>query len=205
MYEFGYTLDNLSLMALTLSVGFVVDDAIVMLENIVRHMELGEPVMQAALNGAREVGFTIVSMTISLAAVLFRCCFWAEFSDGCCTNLPSSSASPFWFRARFTYPDAHAVQPLPAPPGEKRHGRIYESLERFFNGMLRGYDSSLQFVMRHRLITMGVSAVILGVTIWQFMIIPKGFLPAEDNNNIFPSPKRSREFRLIPCATIRRN
>ena len=186
MYEFGYTLDNLSLMALTLSVGFVVDDAIVMLENIVRHMELGEPVMQAALNGAREVGFTIVSMTISLAAVFIP----VLFLGGILGRLLHEFAIVISVAILVSGLVSLTLTPMLCsrflrPPGEKRHGRIYESLERFFNGMLRGYDSSLQFVMRHRLITMGVSAVILGVTIWQFMIIPKGFLPAEDNNNIF--------------------
>jgi HAE1 family hydrophobic/amphiphilic exporter-1 len=186
MYEFGYTLDNLSLMALTLSVGFVVDDAIVMLENIVRHMEMGEPVMQAALNGAREVGFTIVSMTISLAAVFIP----VLFLGGILGRLLHEFAIVISVAILVSGLVSLTLTPMLCsrflrPPGEKRHGRIYESLERFFNGMLRGYDSSLQFVMRHRLITMGVSAVILGVTIWQFMIIPKGFLPAEDNNNIF--------------------
>jgi HAE1 family hydrophobic/amphiphilic exporter-1 len=186
MYELGYTLDNLSLMALTLSVGFVVDDAIVMLENIVRHMEMGEPVMQAALNGAREVGFTIVSMTISLAAVFIP----VLFLGGILGRLLHEFAIVISVAILVSGFVSLTLTPMLCsrflrPPGEKRHGRIYESLERFFNGMLRGYDSSLQWVMRHRLATMGVSALILAVTIWQFMIIPKGFLPAEDNNNIF--------------------
>lgn len=86
MYLLGYTVDNLSLLAMTLSVGFVVDDAIVMLENIVRHMEHGEGVMEAALNGSREIGFTIVSMTCSLAAVFIPVFSWAEYWGACCTN-----------------------------------------------------------------------------------------------------------------------
>ena len=101
MYLLGYSLDNLSLMALTLSVGFVVDDAIVMLENIVRHMEMGKSPMQAAMEGSREIGFTILSMTISLAAVFIPCCSWAASSAACSTNSPSPSAWPSWSRASF--------------------------------------------------------------------------------------------------------
>jgi len=96
MYLLKFSLDNLSLMALTLSVGFVVDDAVVMLENIVRRIESGDTVMEAALNGSREIGFTIVSMTVSLVAVFIPVLSWVEFSAACSANLPSRSASQFW-------------------------------------------------------------------------------------------------------------
>ncbi|OLB85697.1 MAG: acriflavine resistance protein B [Acidobacteriales bacterium 13_2_20CM_2_55_5] len=152
MYLLGYSLDNLSLMALTLSVGFVVDDAIVMLENIVRHMEMGEPPMQAAFNGAREIGFTIISMTLSLAAVFPMLC------------------------SRFLQASKEA---------EIHHGRLWSLFERFFDGMLRVYDRTLQFTLRHRVATMAVSAAVLVATVYLFIVIPKGFLPDEDQGQIF--------------------
>ena len=151
----GYSLDNLSLMSLTLCVGFVVDDAIVMLENIVRHMENGEPPMQAALNGSREIGFTIVSMTLSLSAVFIPVLFMSgllgrllhEFAVTIvCAVLVSGFVSltltPMMC-SRFVHPE-HGRQ----------HGRMYNLFERFFDGVHHHYDRSLQWVMRHRRATL---------------------------------------------------
>ncbi len=193
MYELGYTIDNLSLMALTLSVGFVVDDAIVMLENIVRHMELGEGVMQAALKGSKEIGFTIVSMTLSLAAVFLPVFFLGgimgrllhEFSVVIIaailvSGVVSLTLTPM-LCSRFL-----------RPPKERRHGRLYMALERFFDRMLRGYDTSLQWSLRHRLLVMIVAGFILAITTWQFIGIPKGFLPAEDNSQLFISTEAAQ-------------
>ena len=193
MYELGYTIDNLSLMALTLSVGFVVDDAIVMLENIVRHMELGEPVMQAALKGSREIGFTIVSMTLSLAAVFLPVFFMGgimgrllhEFSVVIIaailvSGLVSLTLTPM-LCSRFL-----------RPQHEQHHGRVYMALEHFFDRLLRGYDTSLQWALRHRLFVMVVAGLILAVTTWQFIEIPKGFLPAEDNSQVFVSTEAAQ-------------
>ncbi|HEV1993248.1 MAG TPA: efflux RND transporter permease subunit [Candidatus Acidoferrum sp.] len=186
MYLLDYTVDNLSLMALTLSVGFVVDDAIVMLENIVRHMEHGEGVMEAALKGSREIGFTIVSMTLSLAAVFIPVLFMGgilgrllhEFSVVIMvailvSGVVSLSLTPM-LCSRFL-----------RPPGQLRHGRAYMKLEGFFDGMLRLYDRTLGWVLRHRGATMLVSAAILIATLWQFVVMPKGFLPSEDSGQIF--------------------
>jgi hydrophobic/amphiphilic exporter-1 (mainly G- bacteria), HAE1 family len=186
MYLLDYTVDNLSLMALTLSVGFVVDDAIVMLENIVRHMEHGEGVREAALKGSREIGFTIVSMTLSLAAVFIPVLFMGgilgrllhEFSVVIMvailvSGVVSLSLTPM-LCSRFL-----------SPPGEQRHGRAYMKLEGFFDGMLRLYDRTLGWVLRHRGATMLVSAAILIATLWQFVVMPKGFLPSEDSGQIF--------------------
>jgi HAE1 family hydrophobic/amphiphilic exporter-1 len=186
MYLLDYTVDNLSLMALTLSVGFVVDDAIVMLENIVRHMEHGEGVREAALKGSREIGFTIVSMTLSLAAVFIPVLFMGgilgrllhEFSVVIMvailvSGVVSLSLTPM-LCSRFL-----------RPPGQLRHGRAYMKLEGFFDGMLRLYDRSLGWVLRHRGATMLVSAAILIATLWQFVVMPKGFLPSEDAGQIF--------------------
>jgi hydrophobic/amphiphilic exporter-1 (mainly G- bacteria), HAE1 family len=185
MYLLDYTLDNLSLMALTLSVGFVVDDAIVMLENIVRHMEKGEGVMEAALKGSREIGFTIVSMTISLAAVFIPVLFMGgiigrllhEFSvvimmAVLVSGFVSLTLTPM-LCSRFIRPQHN-----------QKHSGIYMSLERFFEGLLRKYDLSLQWALRHRLTVMGFSAAILIVTVWQFMSIPKGFLPEVDSSSL---------------------
>ena len=193
MYELGYTVDNLSLMALTLSVGFVVDDAIVMLENIVRHMELGEGVMEAALKGSKEIGFTIVSMTLSLAAVFIPVLFMGgimgrllhEFSV---VIMAAILVSGF---VSLTLTPMLCSRFLRSHAGAK-HNRVYMSLEHFFERLLRGYDRSLQWSLRHRVLVMTVSGVILLVTIWQFMRMPKGFLPAEDNSEIFISTEAAQ-------------
>ena len=180
MYLLGYTVDNLSLMALTLSVGFVVDDAIVMLENIVRHMEKGESVMEAALNGSKEISFTILSMTLSLAAVFIPVLFLAgilgrllhEFAVTIATavlvsGFVSLTLTPM-LCSRFL-----------RPPASEKHGRIYMATERIFQGMLHVYDWSLQRVLRHRFATLLASIVVLAMTLFLFFLIPKGFLSSE--------------------------
>ncbi len=144
MYLLGYTVDNLSLMALTLSVGFVVDDAIVMLENIVRHMELGKPRMLAALVGAREIGFTIVSMTISLVAVFIP----VLFLGGIVGRLLHEFAVTISVAILVSGFVSLTLTPMLCsrflnPPKEK-HGAVYMTFERFFNGMANAYDRSLQ-------------------------------------------------------------
>ncbi|MGE5207212.1 MAG: efflux RND transporter permease subunit, partial [Chlamydiota bacterium] len=181
MYLLGYTEDNLSLLALTLSVGFVVDDAIVMLENIVRHMEQGEGVFEAAVSGSREIGFTIVSMTISLAAVFLPVFFMGgilgrllhEFavviiSAILVSGVVSLSLTPM-LCSRFLRPHL----------GE-RHGRMYNAMEGVFDTSLRWYEVTLQWAMRHRVTVMVVGLGLLAATAWQFWVIPKGFLPEED-------------------------
>ncbi|HOQ45343.1 MAG TPA: multidrug efflux RND transporter permease subunit [Bryobacteraceae bacterium] len=185
MYQLGFSLDNLSLMALTLSVGFVVDDAIVMLENIVRHLEMGKPPLEAAFAGAREIGFTIVSMTISLAAVFIPVLFMGgivgrlfhEFGVTIAvailvSGFVSLSLTPM-LCSRFLRPPSNT------------HGIFYRALERVFDGMLRIYDWTLRRVLRARLAVMLLSIVLLLVTGYLFVIIPKGFIPAQDTNQIF--------------------
>jgi hydrophobic/amphiphilic exporter-1 (mainly G- bacteria), HAE1 family len=185
MYLLNYTIDNLSLMALTLSVGFVVDDAIVMLENIVRHMEAGEGAMEAALKGSREIGFTIVSMTISLMAVFIPVLFMGgiigrllhEFSvvimmAVLVSGFVSLTLTPM-LCSRFIHPQH-----------DRKHGSVYMSLERVFDRLLGMYERSLQWSLSHRVLVMVVSVVILGITVWQFMVIPKGFLPEVDASTL---------------------
>ncbi|MBZ5616506.1 MAG: efflux RND transporter permease subunit [Acidobacteriia bacterium] len=185
MYLLAFNLDNMSMMALTLSVGFVVDDAIVMLENIVRHMERGEPPLHASLAGAHEIGFTIVSMTLSLAAVFIPVLFMGgilgrllhEFavtitSAILVSGLVSLSLTPM-LASRFL-----------RPPRAAHHGRFNAACERFFNGMLDVYDHTLRGVMRHRFSTLMLSGVILIATVYLFYVIPKGFLPSEDTGQM---------------------
>jgi HAE1 family hydrophobic/amphiphilic exporter-1 len=186
MYLLGYSVDNLSLMALTLSVGFVVDDAIVMLENIVRHMEMGKRPYQAAVDGAREIGFTIISMTLSLAAVFIPVLFMGglvgrllhEFAvtigvSILVSGFVSLTLTPM-LSSRFLRASAH-----------QKHGVLYKKSEAVFDGMLRSYDWSLKKVMAHPFATLMFSFVVLGATVWLYGAVPKGFLPNEDQGQIF--------------------
>ena len=182
----GYSLDNLSLMALTLCVGFVVDDAIVMLENIVRHMELGEAPMAAALNGSREIGFTIVSMTLSLSAVFIPILFMSGLlgrllHEFAMTIVIAVLVSGF---VSLTLTPMLCSRFVHAAHGQK-HGRIYNFFERFFDGFRNQYDRTLQIVMRHRFTTLMLSFVILVATLFLFYVIPKGFFPDEDTGQLF--------------------
>jgi len=186
MYVLGYSLDNLSLMALTLSVGFVVDDAIVMLENIVRHMEMGKSAYRAAVEGAREIGFTIISMTLSLAAVFIP----VLFMGGIVGRLLHEFAVTIGVAILVSGFVSLTLTPMLCSrflrsPAHQRHGYLYQRSEAVFNGMLRGYDWSLKKVMAHPLITLMLSFVVLGGTIYLYMLIPKGFLPSEDTGQVF--------------------
>jgi HAE1 family hydrophobic/amphiphilic exporter-1 len=186
MYLLGYSIDNLSLMALTLSVGFVVDDAIVMLENIVRHMEAGESPMAAALKGSREIGFTIISMTLSLAAVFIP----VLFMSGILGRLLHEFAVTIMVAVLVSGFVSLTLTPMLCsrfvkPPALAKHGRAYAVSQRFFDGMRGIYDRSLQRVLRHRLLTLAVSGVVLVATAALFVIIPKGFFPSEDTGQIF--------------------
>ena len=181
MYVLGFSLDNLSLMALTLSVGFVVDDAIVMLENIVRHMEMGKPPMQAALDGSKEIAFTIVSMTASLVAVFIP----VFFMGGVVGRLLHEFAVTIGTAILISGFVSISLTPMLAsrflrPPHATRHGWLYNAFETVFEGGRRFYGATLRGCLRFRAATMALSIVLLGVTIYLFTIVPKGFLPNED-------------------------
>ena len=185
MYLLDYSLDNLSLMALILSVGFVVDDAIVMLENIVRHMEKGEGVLEAALNGSKEIGFTIVSMTLSLVVVFIP----VLFMGGIMGRLLHEFAVTISLAVLISGVVSLTLTPMLCsrflqPPGAIRHGRLYALSERYFALMLQAYDWSLKKTLEHRLATLILSGLILVATLYLFIIVPKGFLPSEDTNQI---------------------
>ena len=186
MYLLGYTVDNLSLMALTLSVGFLVDDAIVMLENIVRHMEMGEDTLEAALHGSKEISFTILSMTLSLAAVFIP----VLFLGGILGRLLHEFAVTITAAILVSGFVSLTLTPMLCsrfvrPPATERHGRVYAASERVFQGMLKTYDWSLKRVLRHRFATLVASMVLLVGTFFLFFQIPKGFLSSEDSGFVF--------------------
>jgi HAE1 family hydrophobic/amphiphilic exporter-1 len=194
MYLMGFSLDNLSLMALTLCVGFVVDDAIVMLENISRHLEMGKSPLRATLDGSREIAFTIVSMTLSLACVFIPVLFMGgvlgrllhEFaitiiSAILVSGFVSLSLTPMlcgrWLR----------------PERERRHGRLYRTTERAFNRMRDAYERSLRLTMAFPRTTMLLFAAVTGATVYLFVIMPKGFLPSEDVGSLFGFTEASQD------------
>jgi HAE1 family hydrophobic/amphiphilic exporter-1 len=186
MYLLGFSLDNLSLMALILAVGFVVDDAIVMLENIVRHMEKGEGVLQAALNGSREISFTILSMTLSLVAVFIP----VLFMGGILGRLLNEFAVTIGVAILVSGFVSLSLTPMLCSrflrhSTVQKHGRLYMASERFFAGMLQAYEWSLKLVLRHRRTTMVITGLTLVATVYLFGAIPKGFLPSEDTGSIF--------------------
>jgi HAE1 family hydrophobic/amphiphilic exporter-1 len=190
----GYSLDNLSLMALTLCVGFVVDDAIVMLENIVRHMENGEPPMEAALKGSREIGFTIVSMTLSLSAVFIPVLFMSGLlgrllHEFAVTIVVAVLVSGF---VSLTLTPMMCSRFVHAAHGQK-HGWLYGAFERFFDELRNKYDRTLQIAMRRRRATVILSLVIFVATVFLFVIIPKGFFPDEDTGQIFAITEASQD------------
>jgi hydrophobic/amphiphilic exporter-1 (mainly G- bacteria), HAE1 family len=173
-------------MALTLSVGFVVDDAIVMLENIVRHMEMGEKRMDAALRGSREIGFTIVSMTLSLVAVFIP----VLFMGGIVGRLLHEFAVTISMAILVSGFVSLTLTPMLAsrflkPAESKKHGGMYRALESAFQALAGLYERTLQVVLRHQPATVGVLALLIGATAYQFVTMPKGFLPSQDTNQLF--------------------
>ena len=185
MYLLGYSLDNLSLMGLTIAVGFVVDDAIVVIENIVRHIEGGKSKLRAAIDGADEVSFTIVSMTVSLIAVfipillmggivgrLFR-----EFAVTVSVAILISGL------VSLTVTPMLCAWLIKHQHGRPR-GRLYRWSEAFFDACTRGYGHGLDIVLRYRLITLAITIATLGATLWLYAVVPKGFLPQQDTGFI---------------------
>ncbi len=186
MYLLGYSLDNLSLMALTLAVGFVVDDAIVMLENIVRHLEMGKPPLQAAIEGSTEVAFTIVSMTLSLAAVFIPILFMGGiigklFHEFAVTIGVAILVSGF---VSLTLTPMLASRFLRAAKEAKDQGKLYRATERIYERILNRYERSLEWVMRRRGMTLIFSGVILVATIILFVIMPTGLFPSGDTGQL---------------------
>jgi multidrug efflux pump len=185
MYILGYSLDNLSLMALTISTGFVVDDAIVMIENIARYIEAGDPPMEAALKGAEQIGFTILSLTVSLIAVLIPLLFmgdvvgrlFREFAVTLAVTILVSAA------VSLTLTPMMSARILRHQPKEQQ-GRFYRASERVFENMIAFYGRTLKFVLQFQTITLLVAVATLALTVFLYIIIPKGFFPVQDTGVI---------------------
>jgi multidrug efflux pump len=185
MYMLGYSLDNLSLMALTISTGFVVDDAIVMIENISRYLEMGDGPMEAALKGSGEIGFTIVSLTVSLIAVLIPLLFMADivgrlFREFAVTLAVTIMLSAF---VSLTLTPMMAARILKHKP-EHEQGKFYRWSEWGFIKTIEGYGSMVRVVLRHQTLTLLVAAGTLALTVFLFLIVPKGFFPVQDTGVI---------------------
>jgi multidrug efflux pump len=185
MYLVNYSLDNLSLMALTVSTGFVVDDAIVVIENITRHVEEGLSPFKAAMKGSSEIGFTVLSMSTSLVAVFIPILLmggivgrmFREFAVTLSvaigiSMLVSLSATPMMCAVFLR------------PPDKQKHGRMYRLSERFFNDLLEMYRDSLRWVLRHQPIMLVVTLLTIGLSVYLYTIVPKGFFPQQDNGRL---------------------
>jgi multidrug efflux pump len=185
MYMLGYSLDNLSLMALTISTGFVVDDAIVMIENITRYLEAGDSPMQAAMKGAEQIGFTIISLTVSLIAVLIPLLFmggvigrlFREFAVTLAVTIILSAV------VSLTLTPMMCSRILRRTP-EDQQGRFFKASERVFKNVIASYGRSLKFVLGYQTITLLVAAATLVLTIVLYIVIPKGFFPTQDTGEI---------------------
>jgi len=194
MWVFGYTLDNLSLMALTIAVGFVVDDAIVMLENISRYIEEGEKPMAAAFKGASEIGFTIVSISISLVAVLIP----LLLMGGIIGRLFREFAVVLAMTIFVSMIVSLTLTPMMASRflrshHETQHGKLYQMSERGFDAMLRGYEYVLDLALSWKRVTMVIFFATLGLSVYLFVIIPKGFFPQQDNGLITATSEASQD------------
>ena len=185
MYVLGYSLDNLSLMALTISTGFVVDDAIVMIENIARYIEAGDPPMEAALKGAEQIGFTILSLTVSLIAVLIPLLFMGDVVGRLFREFAVTLAVTIIFSAvvSLTLTPMMSARILRHEPKEQQ-GRIYRATERAFEGMIAFYGRTLKVVLRFQTVTLLVAVATLLLTVFLYIIIPKGFFPIQDTGVI---------------------
>jgi HAE1 family hydrophobic/amphiphilic exporter-1 len=201
LYQFGYSLDNLSLMALTIAVGFVVDDAVVVIENIVRHLEEGMEPMEAALKGSAEIGFTIVSITLSLIAVFIPLFFMSGFvglmfrefavavSVSLVLSLVISLTLTPMMCARLLSDTRH-----------DKHGRVYLLLERGFDTLLGWYDRSLKFALRFRFVTLMVMLGTIVLTGYLYYIIPKGFFPLQDTGMLFGIAEAAQDISFPAMA-----
>ena len=203
MHLFGFSLNNLSLMALTLCVGFVVDDAIVMLENISRHMEMGKSAMHATLDGSKEIAFTILSMTLSLAAVFIP----VLFMSGMLGRLLNEFAITIMAAVLVSGVVSLTLTPMLCarwlkPQHNARHGWLYNALERLFEAWKNAYDVTLRWVLRHSRFTMVVFIAIFVVTGWMFVKMPKDFLPSEDSGQLFAFTEAAQDVSFDEMARL---
>ncbi|HUK58495.1 MAG TPA: efflux RND transporter permease subunit [Stellaceae bacterium] len=205
MYAVGYSIDNLSLMGLTIAVGFVVDDAIVMIENIVRYIEAGDPPFEAAVKGAGQIGFTIISITFSLVAVFIPLIFMSgiigrlfrEFAmTVTCAVLVSA------FISLTLTPTMCAI--FLKHETEERRGRFNRAAEGFFDGMRNFYDRGLTWVLRHQFVTLLPTLVLIVLTGFLYVIIPKGFFPQQDTGFIFGETDSRQDMSFAGMSALER-
>ena len=194
MYLFGYSLDNLSLMALTIATGFVVDDAIVVLENITRYREMGQSPLQAALSGSMEIAFTVLSMSVSLVAVFIP----ILLMGGMVGRLFREFAVTLSAAIMVSLVVSLTVTPMMCATilrdeGTKPHGRLYRSSEAMFTWMLRHYETTLRWALVHRRVMIGLTLATVAVSISLFVIIPKGFFPEQDTGRITGSIQAAQD------------
>jgi HAE1 family hydrophobic/amphiphilic exporter-1 len=194
MWVFGYTLDNLSLMALTIAVGFVVDDAIVMLENITRYIEEGEKPLAAAFKGASEIGFTIISISVSLVAVLIPLLLMGGIIGRLFREFAVTLAMTIFVSmvVSLTLTPMMASRFLRAH-GETKHGKFYQWSERAFDALLHAYERGLDVAMRWKRTTLLIFFATLGLSVYLFVVIPKGFFPQQDNGLITGTSEASQD------------
>ncbi len=204
----GFSLDNLSLMALTISTGFVVDDAIVMIENIVRDIENGETPMQAALKGAKQIGFTIISLSVSLVAVFIPLLFMTGivgrlFREFAITLSVAVAVSAV---VSLTLTPMMCARLLREEREEKnkKHGRFFRVTEGFFQGMLHAYDRSLQWVLRHQRFTLILAAVLTAFNLLLYVMVPKGLLPEQDTGLVLGVTDASQAISYQAMSTLQR-
>jgi HAE1 family hydrophobic/amphiphilic exporter-1 len=205
MYLLGYSVDNLSMMAMILSVGFVVDDAIVMLENIVRHMEMGKPRMQAAIEGAREIGFTILSMTLSLVAVFIPVLFLGGIVGRLLREFSVTIAIAVLISGLISLTLTPMLcSRMLKPHSSVRHSRLFNLSESAFNGLLSLYERTLRFTLRHRFSVLVVNIGLAVLTAFLLVRIPKGFVPEEDVGSIFGGTEAAEETSFVRMVELQK-
>jgi multidrug efflux pump subunit AcrB len=185
MYALGYSLDNLSLMGLTIAVGFLVDDAIVMIENIVRYLEQGDRPFDAAIKGAGQIGFTIISITISLVAVFIPILFMAGIVGRLFREFAVTVTTAVLMSGFISLTLTPVMCSLFLRHGGESTNRLSRAAESFFNWMIRGYDRGLQWVFRHSLLTLYSTIALIVATGYLYVVIPKGFFPEQDTGFVF--------------------
>ncbi|MBH3420404.1 MdtB/MuxB family multidrug efflux RND transporter permease subunit [Pseudomonas putida] len=186
MYLAGFSVNNLTLMALTIATGFVVDDAIVMLENISRHIEEGETPMQAALKGARQIGFTLISLTFSLIAVLIPLLFMADVVGRLFREFAITLAVAILISlvVSLTLTPMMCARLLKREPKEEEQGRFYRASGAWIDWLIKHYGNALQWVLKHQPLTLLVAVASLVLTVFLYMVVPKGFFPVQDTGVI---------------------
>jgi hydrophobe/amphiphile efflux-1 (HAE1) family protein len=200
LYELGYSLDNLSLMALSIAVGFVVDDAVVVIENIVRHMEDGASAMEASLKGAGEIGFTIVSITLSLIAVFIPLFLMGGYVGLLFREFAVTVSVALVLSLLISLTLTPMMCAYLLKPESKQHGRLYRLSERGFDGLLNLYEAGLKIVLRHRFMTLMTMLGTIALTGYLYVLIPKGFFPEQDTGLIIGLSEAAQDISFQAMA-----